>query len=300
MPAPEKTEHRRAAPAGSKISAKNALAVATNSIFARQVGAGQMRLEYTKAKDGADDSGALARYDAMCRAIDACYEVDEVKDIRDKALAIEAYARQAKNTEAERRACEIRLRAERKAGQLLATMEKGKGGGDRKSDHSARPEPSDYATAKATGGISHTQAKRWQQLAAVPEEQFEAALAGPDRPSTTGIIRAKPKPMDPQALWLWGRLRDFERDGILARLPDELLAEMTEAMQADVHRLVGSVADWLDGVRVTIEATEPESPQLRAMKVLWLRLNDADRDRFRQWLAETYPTKVRQWLDEAG
>lgn len=41
---------------------------------------------------------------------------------------MEAYFRQAKNTEAERRACEIRLRAERKAGQLLAKMEKAKGG----------------------------------------------------------------------------------------------------------------------------------------------------------------------------
>src|SRR3954468_14003574 len=68
-----------------------------------------------------------ARYDAMCRAIDAAYQVDEVKDIRDKAMAIEVYLRQAKNTEAERRACEIRLRAERKADELLRQMEKAKG-----------------------------------------------------------------------------------------------------------------------------------------------------------------------------
>jgi hypothetical protein len=60
----------------------------------------------------------LVRYDAMCSAITAAYSVDEVKDIRDKARAIEVYARQAKNVEAERQACEIRLRAERKAAQL--------------------------------------------------------------------------------------------------------------------------------------------------------------------------------------
>ena len=67
---------------------------------------------------------ALVRYDEMCRAIDVAYKVDEAKDIRDKAVAMESYFRQAKNTEAERRACEIRLRAERKGGELLKQIEK--------------------------------------------------------------------------------------------------------------------------------------------------------------------------------
>ena len=47
----------------------------------------------------------------------------------------------------------------------------------------------------------------------MPEEQFEAALAAPSKPSTKGIIASAkvstppaPKPMDEQALWLWGWL----------------------------------------------------------------------------------------------
>jgi hypothetical protein len=68
------------------------------------------------AEQSAQPESQLVRYDAMCRAIDAAYEVDEAKAIRDQAIALEVYARQASNTEAERKASKIRLRAERKAG----------------------------------------------------------------------------------------------------------------------------------------------------------------------------------------
>jgi hypothetical protein len=64
----------------------------------------------------------------VCRAIDAAREVDEVTEIRDKARALEVYSQQAKNVEAERKCCEIRLRAERKAGELLQQTERAKGG----------------------------------------------------------------------------------------------------------------------------------------------------------------------------
>jgi len=67
----------------------------------------------------------------------------------------------------ERRACEIRLRAERKAGQLLATGEKNKG--------TAQPTRSSDTTTLRDLGISKDQSSKWQQLAGVPERQFEAA-----------------------------------------------------------------------------------------------------------------------------
>jgi hypothetical protein len=73
-------------------------------------------------------SFAIARYDAMCRAIAAAHAVDEIKAFRDKAAALQAYARMAGNYEAENRCAEMRLRAERRAGELLATMDKAKGG----------------------------------------------------------------------------------------------------------------------------------------------------------------------------
>lgn len=194
-------------------------------------------------------SSDLVRYDTMCRAIAAAYEVDEVKELRDKALALEHYSRQARNTEAERQACEIRLRAERRAGELLALAEKAKGAqGSGSNQYEVRSRPATAPTL-ADLGISKSQSSRWQQLAAVAEEQFEAALAAPAKPSTTGILAsarpAQSEPMDEQALWLWGRLRDFERDGLLDRPPADVLDKMTDAMRADVLRLVPLVCVWL-------------------------------------------------------
>jgi hypothetical protein len=96
---------------------------------------------------------------------------------------------------AERRACEIRLRAERKAGQILAKMEKPKGG---KREGAGRPKKDAPPKAKSgsrgptlksnDAGISKQQSSQWQKLAKVPEEQFEAALAQADKLSTGGIL----------------------------------------------------------------------------------------------------------------
>ena len=76
----------------------------------------------------------LVRYDAMCRAIAEAHAIDEVKEIRNRMVAMEAYARQALNEDAERQAREIRIRAERRSGQMLKEMMTDKdhsGGGGR-------------------------------------------------------------------------------------------------------------------------------------------------------------------------
>jgi hypothetical protein len=109
------------------------------------------------------------RYDAMCRAIDAAYKVDEVKDIRDKAIALEVYAKQARNTEAERQACEIRLRAERKCGQLTAKLEKTKPKPTKQKNPNPRSGNGLKAEALKSAGISPQRAHEWEKLGRIPE-----------------------------------------------------------------------------------------------------------------------------------
>lgn len=185
----------------------------------------------------AAQSTALIHYDAMCRAIAEAHAVDEVKDIRDKALALEMYARLAQNVEAEAQACEIRLRAERRAGQLLRDMEKLRG----------RPEKASPATTLSDLGVSRDQSSKWQKLASIAEDDFEASLAKP-KASTTGIIAEHEDrdPIDKRGLWLWGRLKDFEREGVLDADPEALFENMLPHMQDTTLDLVPRVIAWLE------------------------------------------------------
>ena len=124
--------------------------------------------------------------------------------------AFEAAARIAENTEAERKAIDIRVRAERRAGELLGAMQRKPGERTDKPPASVAG-GSEYRSAIEATGIKERTAQRWQELAKVPKEQFEAVMTGDDKPSTAAIVGSvKSSPsMSEEALWVWGRLRDI-------------------------------------------------------------------------------------------
>lgn len=115
---------------------------------------------------------ALVRLDAIQQAIQKAASVDEAKGIRDKAEALRIYAKQSgQSLEVQNKCAEIKLRAERRAGVILAEMEKNKGArgkGVRFRDESA-PTLADL-------GISQVQSHRWQKIAGIPHRDFEAFL----------------------------------------------------------------------------------------------------------------------------
>lgn len=121
----------------------------------------------------------LVRYEQARYALAECQRVDEVKDIRDKAEAMAAYARQAKDTELIQWATEIKVRAERKAGELLRQSadsgERFPAGGPR--DKQAESHGETRPATLEELGIRKDQSARWQQLASMSEEHFETAVA---------------------------------------------------------------------------------------------------------------------------
>ncbi|MEW8522167.1 MAG: hypothetical protein AB2552_03850 [Candidatus Thiodiazotropha endolucinida] len=114
----------------------------------------------------------LTRYDTARKALADAHQVDEVKSIRDKAEAMAAYARQAKDTDLVQWATEIKVRAERKCGELLRESAKN---GERATR--GRPRKSDTVSHLDDIGINRKQSERWQKLADMPEEHFETAVA---------------------------------------------------------------------------------------------------------------------------
>jgi hypothetical protein len=188
-----------------------------------------------------NDTG-LIRYDAACRALAEAQQIDEAKDIKDKAEALRVYALQAHNPQLEADAWTIRRRAERRMGELSADLDKalpGRGvrgarlpaGGKAKGD------------ALAAAGISTSAAHRYEQIAQMPEPEFEATLAeGRDR-----IVRGeRPEPIkspDPvqDERDLVQEAREWRKRFQLVRLAYFEAVEEQVARQRDFVKLVDQI-----------------------------------------------------------
>ncbi len=119
----------------------------------------------------------LVLIDNARRALAEAQEVSDVIDIRDKVRAIEQYLKRHEGAgDAARKALDIRLRAERRIGELLADTVQHQGGTVASSNRGL-PE-----------GVEKTQSHRWQRIAALPEVVFEEELAKPE-PSTSALVK---------------------------------------------------------------------------------------------------------------
>lgn len=116
---------------------------------------------------------ALLRYEAARDALTAAVQFDEVLNIKNVAEQATLYARLANDTDLIEKATEIKVRAERKAGEMLTQA---KAAGD--LHKAGNPQLSSTSTiGLADIGITRDQSSRFQQLAAMPQEHFETAVA---------------------------------------------------------------------------------------------------------------------------
>ncbi len=118
----------------------------------------------------------LEKYNAMKTAIAECHKIDEVRFIRDKAEAVRYALIQAKESpEWIRQAEEIKLRAERKAGEIIPEVITV---GTKSHDRTL----SDL-------GITRNQSSNWQRIADIPKEKFEDYIKTKKEITTAGAVK---------------------------------------------------------------------------------------------------------------
>lgn len=141
----------------------------------------------------------LVKFDAAVHAIEVASTVDEVKGIRDKAEAARKYAQQAGLGLGMQNQCaDIKIRAERKAGKILKSMEKNRG--------AATPNTQSHrATTLKDLGIDKYESSRWQLESDLPEDEYiehVEAVTKLKKELTSASVRRlakdkKPKPPTP-------------------------------------------------------------------------------------------------------
>jgi N6-adenosine-specific RNA methylase IME4 len=127
----------------------------------------------------------LVKLDQARQWLAEARSLPEVKEVRDWAAAMSAFVQQqGYSLDIQNHAAEIKVRAERKAGELLREMEKAKGAangtpGPGRGHKNAVAESYHvlHQPKLADLGITKRQSAHWQQEASLPPEQFEQYLA---------------------------------------------------------------------------------------------------------------------------
>jgi hypothetical protein len=215
----------------------------------------------------------LTKYEAAKHALAEARSVDEVKDIRDRSIAMKLYAKQAKNKQLEADAAEIRLRAERRLGEMMKEQPKASGGehGGRKPKDGIRKNPSNAKATLSEAGIDKNLANRSRKAAAMSEEKFERQIQeGREAiitPEKLKVVSEKSKPK--KVVVQVGSLVDQCVDKVRAAINDALQQmRRGHAEQRKFEHLFSAVHDLIDDLEsrtMTPPSVEQSAEERRAV-----------------------------------
>ena len=133
-----------------------------------------------------NDGSQIVALDRATSMLAVATDVDDVKDVRDKAEAVRKYAESAGlGLQALNDAAELKLRAERKVGEMILAMKLH--GGSR----------GESTVTLDDLGITKDQSSRWQKMAKLPETLFEQHITdvreSGEELTTAGVLRLASK-----------------------------------------------------------------------------------------------------------
>lgn len=230
---------------------------------------------------------SLTLLDKAKTAIQKAATVDEVKDIRDRAEALRVYAKQSGESQEIQNGCaEIKLRAERRGGELLRDIDK------KKNQHAG----SKQQPALSELGIRKTDSHRWQKLASVPEREFENYLHE--------SVESKEEITRTGALRLAKTIRRTERrNGVKASVDGNITSDIGSIV--DSKQKFGCVyADppWKYGNQSTRAATDDHYETLTVDKICELPVSEivAEEAHLHLWTTNAFLFDAKRVLEAWG
>ena len=208
------------------------------------------------------DDKILMQLGTAHHALAAARSIGDFKKIADVAALAERYAKRVKlSQETADFALEIRLRAERGLGEVLARTPKHKGSLKRGS---AVPEGNDGGLSTlAELGITKNLSSQSQKLAAIPRETFEAKLAAGERRRFAFVQAKETTIKNPLAVFVHTLLP-------LRKNPVAHYADLASGIQEerDARDLYNKCFDAIDRISAAVEALEVRFPSLKGMREL--------------------------------
>jgi len=197
----------------------------------------------------------LARLSDIDNRIALVTTLEDAIELKAQATAVLSYYKDKYDTTTEeyQRAQEIKIRLERKCGEFLAqTTGIGEHGGNRKS--------SDNVSLESMG-VTNKQSSRWQRVASIPDEVFEAEVAKKQeegKPLTqAGLLRIADPPM-PREI----QIPKFGDDSGWHQLVNEIARVLETVYRLEGHATVRRIAEKMPDI--IAEAIDGVEVQRRA------------------------------------